>query len=185
MKVMVCNLIQLFGLWRQVSCSSLKCHYHAHITDIGTKGFISTVLASVCIWVFAQFLTQIFYHFHQRAVFPSLESLGFFVAWHALFWMSFLVMFLMSFLSVFWIALLAMFWSLFLFLDIYQCSILDVYPCCVSVPFLVTFWMFYLAVSCCVLEAFSFCSWMSTGIHAVFLMTFLAVLDAFTLWMSF
>lgn len=93
-----------------------KCHYHAHITDIGTEGFISTVLASVCIWVVAQFLTQIVYHFHQCVVLPSLEKLGKtpntwvrHVEWHALFWMSFLVMFLMSFLSVFWISLLAMF----------------------------------------------------------------------------
>lgn len=59
---------------------------------------------------------------------------------------------------------------------VFSMSIHAVFGCL----FLLLFWMSYLAVSCCVLEAFSFCSWMSTGIHAVFLMTFLAVLDVFT-----
>lgn len=114
MRVMVCNLIQLFGLWRQVSRSFLKCHYHAHITDIGTKGFISTVLASVCIWVVAQFLTQIFYHFHQRVVLPSLESLGFFLL-HGMpcFGCLFLLCFWCPFFLSFGYLSLLCFWSLF------------------------------------------------------------------------
>ena len=157
----------------------------------------------MCIWVVAQFLTQIVYHFHQRVVPPSLEKLGVFVEWHALFWMSFHVMFLMSFLSVFWISLLAMFWSLFsvsgylsmlysrclsmLCLGAFSCYFLDVLSRCILLCFGSLFFLFLdvYRYSCCVfddlsccLDAFT-CYFVDVLFFRCFLMSFCNVLDVF------
>ena len=172
---MVCNLIQLFGLWRQVSCiflkMSLSCSYYRyrHWRFYFHCSCFSVYLSSCTI-----FISNI-YHFHQRVVLPSLEKLGVFVEWHALFWMSFLVMFLMSFLSVFWISLLVMFWSLFsvsgylsmlysrclsmLCLGAFSCYFLDVLSSCILLCFGSLFFLFLdvYRYSCCVFDDLSCC----------------------------
>ena len=147
-----------------------KCHYHAHITDIGTEGFISTVLASVCIWVVAQFLSQIFIIFISVWCFQVWRVWGFLLngmpCFGCLFLLCFWCPFFLSFgylsllcsvsgyLSMLYSRCLSM-----LCLGAFSCYFLDVLSSCILLCFGSLFFLFLdvYQYSCCVFDDLSCC----------------------------